>query len=96
MDVPSNVQPVHWFTNIFIDDVENLSSFLKEKGIGTRRFFYPLHLQPCYQEFSQDLNTKYFKNSFNSYNTALSLPSLYSLSEEDQEYIIKTIKEYYE
>lgn len=96
MNVPSNVQPVHWFTNIFIDDVENLSSFLKEKGIGTRRFFYPLHLQPCYQEFSQDLNTKYFKNSFNSYNTALSLPSLYSLSEDEQEYIIKTIKEYYE
>ena len=96
MDVPINVQPVHWFTNIFVDDVDNLANFLKEKGIGTRRFFYPLHLQPCYQEFSQDLSSTNFKNSFNSYNTALSLPSLYSLCEDDQEYIINTIKEYYE
>jgi len=96
MDVPRNVQPVHWFTNIFVDDVDNLANFLKEKGIGTRRFFYPLHLQPCYKEFSQDLSSKNFKNSIKSYNTALSLPSLYSLSDDDQEYIINTIKEYYE
>ena len=71
-------------------------NFLKEKGIGTRRFFYPLHLQPCYSDFSQDLNSENFKNSLKSYNTALSLPSLYSLTNEDQKYIIKTIKSYYE
>ena len=85
MEVPKNVQPVHWFTNIFVNDVDNLANFLKERGIGSRRFFYPLHLQPCYQDFSQDLRSKNFKNSFNSYNTALSLPSLYSLSEDDIE-----------
>ncbi len=96
MEVPKNVQPVHWFTNIFVNDVDNLANFLKERGIGSRRFFYPLHLQPCYQDFSQDLRSKNFKNSFNSYNTALSLPSLYSLSEDDQDYVIDTIKEYYE
>tara|TARA_Y100001970_G_scaffold197305_1_gene240034 strand:+ start:22249 stop:23376 length:1128 start_codon:yes stop_codon:yes gene_type:complete len=96
MDIPENVQPVHWFTNIFVDDVDDLADFLKEKGIGTRRFFYPLHLQPCYQDFKQDLNTENFKNSFHSFNTALSLPSLYSLSEKDQDYIIDTIKKYYE
>ena len=96
MEVPKNVQPVHWFTNIFVNDVDNLANFLKERGIGSRRFFYPLHLQPCYQDFSQDLRSTNFKNSFNSYNTALSLPSLYSLSEDDQDYVIDTIKEYYE
>ena len=80
----------------FVDDVDDLADFLKEKGIGTRRFFYPLHLQPCYQDFKQDLNTENFKNSFHSFNTALSLPSLYSLSEKDQDYIIDTIKKYYE
>ena len=94
--IPENINPVHWFTNIFINDVDHLSKFLKEKGIGTRRFFYPLHLQPCYSDFSQDLNSENFKNSLKSYNTALSLPSLYSLTNEDQKYIIKTIKSYYE
>ena len=84
------------FTNIFVSDVDSLSKYLHNKGIGTRRFFYPLHLQPCYRSFSQDLNSDNFKNSLKIYNTALSLPSLYSLSDDDQEYIIEKIKQYYE
>jgi len=96
MNIPNNVNPVHWFTNIFVSDVDDLSKYLYDNKIGTRRFFYPLHLQPCYQHFSQDLNSDNFKNSFKSYNTALSLPSLYSLSDDNQDYIIEKIKRYYE
>ena len=51
-----------------------------------------MHLQPCYQHFSQDLNSDNFKNSFKSYKRGLSLPSLYALSDNDQDYIIEKIK----
>ena len=47
-EIPPHTQPVYWFTNILVPDPEKLSSFLQERGIQTRRFFYPLHLQPCF------------------------------------------------
>ena len=30
--IPENINPVHWFTNIFINDVDHLSKFLKENS----------------------------------------------------------------
>lgn len=66
-----HVTPVHWFTNICCDDVETLQVQLRELGVETRRFFYPLHLQPCYQQ----LNPATCPVSAQLYDSWLSLPS---------------------
>jgi len=48
--IDERCEPVFWFTSFLSDDTDELAKFLLENGIQTRRFFYPLHLQPCYKE----------------------------------------------
>lgn len=88
-----NCKPVHWFTSFLTEKKQGLSEYLLKKNIQTRDFFYPLHLQPCYGgKFSDDD----FKNSIKLYNTGISLPSSYNLTEQQQDYVIKSIKEFYD
>ena len=75
--------------NILVNDPEGLSLFLNEKEVGSRRFFFPLHMQPCY-----DIKGE-FPNSVNAYQRGLSLPSSVKLTEEEIRYISDKIKEFY-
>ena len=91
--------PVFWFTSILVNDgADKLAAFLKEKGIQSRRFFYPLHKQPCYKEFplvKDQITNKTFNISSSLYERGLSLPSAFALNEGDQGTVIKSIKEFY-
>ncbi len=91
--IDERCQPVFWFTSFLSDDTNKLATFLSESGIQTRRFFYPLHKQPCYK----DIITldKEFPVSERIYEKGVSLPSSYNLSGEDQSYIIAKIREFY-
>lgn len=75
--------------NILVNDPEALSTFLNENDIGSRRFFFPLHMQPCY-----DIEGE-FPNSVNAYERGLSLPSSVKLTEDEIRYITDKIKEFY-
>lgn len=72
--------------NILVDCPEELSNFLNENEIGSRRFFYPLHQQPCYNVDGE------FPNSVRAYETGLSLPSSVTLTEEQISYVCEKIK----
>lgn len=93
-----NCTPVYWFSSFLVKKGnKSLSSFLLKNNIQTRRFFYPLHMQPCYK------NSKLVKNmdddfslSEKIYEQGLSLPSSYNLSNKQQNLVIKNIKKYYE
>jgi perosamine synthetase len=37
-----------WFIDILVPDPQSLAAFLKERGIGTRPFYPPVHSQPPY------------------------------------------------
>lgn len=89
--------PVHWFTSIEIDQgADDLANYLKEKGIQTRRFFYPLHKQPCYKTMLGNiLKGEAPKISSELFNKCLSLPSAVNLSAENQEYVINEIKKFF-
>lgn len=46
---------VYWMYSILVEDSfglsrDELASYLKERGVETRPFFYPIHLQPIYAE----------------------------------------------
>ena len=75
--------------NILVDDPESLSTFLNENDIGSRRFFFPLHQQTCYNVKGK------FPNSVNAYNRGLSLPSSVKLTEDEIKYIADKIKKFY-
>jgi perosamine synthetase len=89
---PSNdVDSNYWVTNILIDSPDLLSEFLKTKNIETRRLFYPIHWQPCYEENKEQS----FPSTEYLYSNGLSLPSGSALKENELEYICECITEYY-
>jgi perosamine synthetase len=75
--------------NILVDNPEKLSGFLNENEVGSRRFFFPLHQQPCYNASGD------FPNTIKTYETGLSLPSSVTLTEDQIEYVCTKIKEYF-
>lgn len=74
--------------NILIDDPEGLQKFLEREGISSRRFFYPLHRQPCYNLEGE------FPNTEKAYERGLSLPSYVALSEQQILYVCEKIKSF--
>ncbi len=85
-------EPVHWFTNIIVPDAEKLQDYLKQNKILSRRFFYPLHLQPCYKymKIKDD-----FPNTNYAYEHGLSLPSSATLKDEELVEVVNKIRAFY-
>ena len=89
VDVDEHCSPVWWFTSFLTNSKKGLKEYLLNKNIQTRDFFYPLHLQPCYQGYSFSDNS--FPLSEDIYSRGISLPSSCGLTTEEQEYIIENI-----
>jgi perosamine synthetase len=90
-------KPVYWFSNIFTTNKNKLKKFLENKNIQIRDFFLPLNMQPCYKKKRKLI--KNINNSFpvsqKAYNTGLSLPSSYSLTLKEIDYICNNIKNFF-
>ena len=91
--VDPKCSPVWWFTSFLTDEREALEKYLLSFGIQTRKFFCPLHMQPCYDHM--DFDRSKFEISERVYSQGISLPSAYNLTSEEQQYIIKKILEFY-
>lgn len=95
--IDERTSPVFWFVSYTTKDVESLSNYLLKFGIQTRKFFYPLNLQPCYINSSLVKNIDgNFNISEKVYNEGISLPSSYTMTENEQKFVIRKIKEFYE
>lgn len=95
--IDSRVDPVYWFTSFETDSLDELSVFLLSQGVQTRRFFYPLHLQPCYQKHIEvkKLNTRKFPITEAIFNNGISLPSSYHLTINEQKSVVEAIRKFY-
>jgi perosamine synthetase len=94
--VDPRCQPVFWFTSFLCDDPAALAAFLGRRHIQTRRFFYPLHLQPCYAGRRHvRIPEEALRVSERIYEQGISLPSAYSLTPAEQDRVIETIQLYY-
>ena len=94
--IPTNhkTTPVHWFTSFFTDHKEKLISYLKDNGIQTREFFYPLNKQPCYLN-SELINTgSKLPISEKAFESGISLPSSYNISKKQLKYICGVINKF--
>ena len=65
---------------------------LGEKKIGTRPFFYPMHLQPVFKKMNLFKNINCEVAEFIA-NKGLYLPSGLGLSEEEIKIVCKEVKE---
>lgn len=85
--------PVYWVSSVRIDNPEKVESRLKLHNIQTRRFFYPLHLQPCYQNQSFiNFTKKEDWVSKNLYDQSLALPSSATLKNYQLKKIVNRLK----
>ena len=81
-----------WFMDIFVDDPQALAAHLKKEGIDTRFFYPPIHTQEIYKK---DYVGKSFPISERAATRGLWLPSSSQLTDEEIDYIIKSIKAFY-
>jgi perosamine synthetase len=86
---------VYWLYSILIDHKkakisrDTLSERLKEIGIETRNFFYPLHEMPIYRKYAYCA----YPISSQLSGQGMNLPSSVKLSEEDVRYIAGKVRE---
>lgn len=64
---------------------------LKVRGIGSQVHYIPVPSQPYYQKLGFQIQE--YPNAQKYYQQALTIPLFYSLSDEQQEYVVSTIKE---
>ena len=64
---------------------------LKSKNIISQVHYIPITSHPYYQK--KKYNTNDYPEASKYYNEALSLPIYYSLSDEEQNYVVNTIKD---
>ena len=94
--IDERASPVFWFVTYLSKDAEELAKYLLESGIQTRKFFYPLNMQPCYSNNNIVKNlTGNFKLSEKIYEEGISLPSSYIMTKKEQIFVIEKIKEFY-
>jgi len=79
--------------NIKVKNLNKLIQYLENNGIQTRRFFCPLHRQPCFDYLGYREND--FPVANKVYSEGLSLPVFPGLKTEQIEYICEKIKEFY-
>jgi perosamine synthetase len=93
----SNVKNVYWMYGIVLDKstgftAEKFAKKLAEKGIQTRPFFYPLHLQPVWKKMGIKIKKEKLLVAENIAKQGLYLPSGLALKDLQIEKICYTIK----
>lgn len=93
IEADEHCSPVWWFASFLTSNKKELKEYLLNKNIQTRDFFYPLHLQPCYKDcYFSDHS---FPLSEEVYEKGISLPSSCGLTNEEQDYIIENIVNFF-
>jgi perosamine synthetase len=79
-------ETVPWFVDVLCADRARLESYLQAAGTGTRRFYRPLHSQPCFQAAGEYPATEAVASR------GLWLPSSVTLSRDAIEGICREVK----
>ena len=94
---------IYWIFGLVIKNptivADDVMKKLKEHGIDTRHFFYPMHKQPAVLKSGvckkENLRDDLFPNSNYISEHGFYIPSGLGITEEEQNYVIKTIKDLY-
>jgi perosamine synthetase len=86
---------IYWIYGIVIGDehkIDALSAmeYLHKKGIGTRPFFYPMHLQPILNR-NKSIKNKSFPVAENMYKKGFYIPSGLGITKEEIEKVSKVL-----
>lgn len=94
MDPVGDVKHTYWMCSILLDDAnerDNMRVFLEENGIESRPTFYPVHTMPMYShKYQKHANAEYL-----AYR-GINLPSFPAIKDEEVDYVINTIKRFFD
>lgn len=76
-----------------VEDRLGLYNYLRTKNIFAQIHYIPVHLMPYYRQFGWKEGD--LPNAEQYYKNCISLPIYPSLTKEEQEYVIRQIKDYY-
>ena len=82
--------------HLYVVEVENrlgLYNYLRTKNIFAQVHYIPTHLMPYYQQ--QGYKKGDFPNAEKYYSQCLSLPMYPTLTDEEQDFVIKSVSEFY-
>ncbi len=89
---PSEFSAWHIFAVELLDhDRKTVFNALQKKGIGVNVHYIPIHLHPYYQSLGFKLGD--FPNAEDYYNMALTLPLFPSMSEDEQDFVVDSLRE---
>ena len=93
----TDAENIYWVYGIVLQDhvsfdVEEVMSRLKEKGIGTRPFFWPMHEQPVFMKMGLFKNERY-PVAERIARRGFYIPSGLGLDEEQINYVAESLKE---
>jgi dTDP-4-amino-4,6-dideoxygalactose transaminase len=78
---------------IEVEDRTGLINFLRDLNIFAQVHYIPVHLMPYYKDLGSKKGD--YPNSEKYYNHCLSLPMFPTLRDEEQEYVIEQINEFF-
>ena len=80
------------------NEAAELMEHMRENDVEPRMFFYPLHKQPAFQDWSSDerYHSENFPVAEKSYDNGICLPSFVSITDEQIQYVCQVIRGYYE
>ena len=96
LQLPIMLEDSYHAFHLFVVQVaerKRLYDFLREKGIFTQVHYIPLHLMPYYQQFGWKKGD--LPKAENFYEHCLSLPMYPSLQEDEQQYVIDSINQFF-
>ena len=76
-----------------IEKRKELFNYLREKNIFAQVHYIPAHLMPYYKDFGWKLGDMPFAEKY--YENCISIPIFPSLLDEEQDFVINTIKQFY-
>ena len=92
MKVQKNSEFIPFRFPILVNDIDDVMKLLEDNNIQTRRFFYPMSMQPPLKKFSKAFNV----NSNSLYKKGICLPIHADVSDNDIELISNILKEHYQ
>ena len=96
--LPENIDyidSVMWMSYFFFENKSDLENHLKNCDIQSRKFFYPLHMQPCYKDFPSLKKDGNYQTSVSLYEHGLCMPSSVLMTDEQQETVINEVIKFY-
>lgn len=96
IQVPYREQNIFHAFHLYVIQSKNrdsLYTFLREQNIFVQIHYIPVHLQPYYKQFGWKKGD--LPNSESYYELCMSLPMYPTLTEEEQQYVITKVLEFY-